>query len=263
MRVSRKFLSRVALVAGILAISPGANAALITVQVMRGTTVHTWTDQQFGPPIVDEDGTLNSFDISESVLITAFPELSTGSNLTVFSNQNSGDPFATLTIQSNFKRANTGAVSLTYTILAYQTDFFLPVGPGRLVTSSHSATFTQANGSTAQYAGWANAANAAPPAIDADPSMPIVGISPGLHGAWQATSNFPQSFSNNLGPVPFSDSDSYSLIGRLSFTLNRRGQLSTSGTVSVNESNVVPEPATLGMFGLGLVGIVMLARRKK
>jgi hypothetical protein len=66
---------------------------------------------------------------------------------------------------------------------------------------------------------------------------------------------------NGLGPV--ADPGAFSMTQEVIITLKAHGELINRGTTEIKTPVPAPEPATLSVLGLGLIGLGALARRRR
>jgi hypothetical protein len=261
MKLLRTFLTLALAAAGILGSTSIATAGLLQLEITRTG----------GPTIVavdndanDGDPTLNSIKILEATWGGVFGELNSGTSFVANSNQ--GDPLATfsqLTVNTLLTLDVGYLGGLTeYTILASQTGFIKPVSNSKVTQTTGSNTFLNNNANnTTDYQGWVNTA---------DVLFGFGPVSPGLHGTWSLTTSvLPTSDPDEpvLGPLFFNSPNPYSLTGRIRTSLTAGAQITTAGTIAVAggppvPGNPIPEPATMGVVGMGLAALYFVRRKK-
>jgi hypothetical protein len=237
---------RHALLAGIAALAalafvPSANA---TLQLSIGANGSTFTcaDGQLG---CDLSGGANNLLTVNTLVGGAFVQIT----LT----QSTAGATNSLQLSSSNIENQSGA-PLTVTLLASQTDF---IGPVTSVNNSGSLTFNDNVGapdSTLKF--WADAANTQ----GANPTNTPGTLLESVSGA--ATTN-PDSFSGS-NVAAFVDGDSFSMTEGAALALITGGSVTgfNQSMVTSAGSIPVPEPMTLGVLGMGLIGLGMLRHRR-
>jgi len=237
---------RHALLAGIAAIAaiafvPSANA---TLQLSIGANGSTFTcaDGQLG---CDLSGGANNLLTVNTLVGGAFVQIT----LT----QSTAGATNSLQLSSSNIENQSGA-PLTVTLLASQTDF---IGPVTSVNNSGSLTFNDNVGapdSTLKF--WADAANTQ----GANPTNTPGTLLESVSGA--ATTN-PDSFSGS-NVAAFVDGDSFSMTEGAALALITGGSVTGFNQSMVTSAGTipVPEPMTLGILGMGLLGLGMVRYRR-
>jgi hypothetical protein len=245
-------LAAIASAVGMCLSAAPAQADLV-VRVQQGATTLTVQDNDAN----DQDLTIGSINVAEGALIGTFGDLDVGSSVTASSNIGTPDLFGNLSQTARLVRDNiAGVLDLTYTVVATQTDFLLPVGTAQMLSATAAATFTNApTRASLTFTGSADPNNGQfVEAVSAPPIGPLSSISPLIeNGA-----------AGNSGPVFFNDVVPYSLTAEsvINTTENSRIQITTSVRV---DAAVVPEPSSMILSSLlaaaGLVGTRMRRRR--
>jgi hypothetical protein len=235
---------RHALLAGIAAIAaiafvPSANA---TLQLSIGANGSTFTcaDGQLG---CDLSGGANNLLTVNTLVGGAFVQIT----LT----QSTAGATNSLQLSSSNIENQSGA-PLTVTLLASQTDF---IGPVTSVNNSGSLTFNDNVGapdSTLKF--WADAANTQ----GANPTNTPGTLLESVSGA--ATTN-PDSFSGS-NVAAFVDGDSFSMTEGAALALITGGSVTGFNQSMVTSAASVPEPFSLGVLGMGLLGLGMVRYRR-
>jgi len=224
-----------------IAFVPSANA---TLQLSIGANGSTFTcaDGQLG---CDLSGGANNLLTVNTLVGGAFVQIT----LT----QSTAGATNSLQLSSSNIENQSGA-PLTVTLLASQTDF---IGPVSAVTNSGSLTFNDNVGapdSTLKF--WADAANVQ----GANPTNTPGTLLESVSGA--ATTN-PDSFSGS-NVAAFVDSDSFSMTEGAALALITGGSVTGFNQSMVTSAGTipVPEPMTLGILGMGLLGLGMVRYRR-
>ena len=224
-----------------IAFVPSANA---TLQLSIGANGSTFTcaDGQLG---CDLSGGANNLLTVNTLVGGAFVQIT----LT----QSTAGATNSLQLSSSNIENQSGA-PLTVTLLASQTDF---IGPVSAVTNSGSLTFNDNVGapdSTLRF--WADAANVQ----GANPTNTPGTLLESVSGA--ATTN-PDSFSGS-NVAAFVDSDSFSMTEGAALALITGGSVTGFNQSMVTSAGTipVPEPMTLGILGMGLLGLGMVRYRR-
>jgi hypothetical protein len=224
-----------------IAFVPSANA---TLQLSIGANGSTFTcaDGQLG---CDLSGGANNLLTVNTLVGGAFVQIT----LT----QSTAGATNSLQLSSSNIENQSGA-PLTVTLLASQTDF---IGPVTSVNNSGSLTFNDNVGapdSTLKF--WADAANTQ----GANPTNTPGTLLESVSGA--ATTN-PDSFSGS-NVAAFVDGDSFSMTEGAALALITGGSVTGFNQSMVTSAGTipVPEPMTLGILGMGLLGLGMVRYRR-
>lgn len=151
---------------------------------------------------------------------------------------------------------DTSASKDTLTVGFSDTNFSNPSGSGLILNSSFAGTFLSSTaGENVSFQSYA------------DPTNTIfgkTGTTSGLHTATLANgSQAPVSFSTADRNAAFSSNGAYSLTDVTTISLSANGQANVAGTTSVIKgSGAVPEPASLGILGLGIAALLSARRRR-
>jgi hypothetical protein len=223
-----------------IAFVPSANATL-QLSIGANGDVFTCKDGQLG---CDLSGGANNLLTVNTLVGGAFVQIT----LT----QSTAGATNSLQLSSSNIENQSGA-PLTVTLLASQTDF---IGPVSAVTNSGSLTFNDNVGapdSTLRF--WADAANTQ----GANPTNTPGTLLESVSGA--ATTN-PDSFSGS-NVAAFVDSDSFSMTEGAALALITGGSVTGFNQSMVTLASLpVPEPMTLGILGMGLLGLGMVRHRR-
>lgn len=236
-----------------LGLGSRAHAGLLQVMISdnKGNSL-TVVDNGAG----DDNPLANVINIREGPLTANFPGLGSGSDILASSNQAAADPFSRLALNTQLLRSSATLGMITYTIKASQTDFVKPPADDKLVSSSYQGTFFNAKAQNqTQFQGWADGSNTL---------YGMTGVSPGLHGPFNSTT-FPalNTYGSELGPVGFMDVNPYSLtVQQVAKTL-KNSETRSVGVITVTAGQIIPEPSSVALIGLGLPALVLLARRAR
>ena len=239
----KKCVATVAVGALMAAVAPGAGATLLLSATVNGVNVCA-SDQNvgcaFGAVIADGNPLVNQLGLGgagSSILIggvEVFGSLSTATY---------GPPTNILSSSSlQVINNNNFAVDILVTVSA--TGF---VPPSFIALTSASGTFQNAGGSTIDLRWWNDPTNQQGAEAPND--------TPGnLLDFFNFVSAFvPQSFAHNGGPFNVEDLLPYSMTLQFDLTLPAGGQLISRGQTINKDVGEIPEPASLLLFGTGLM----------
>ena len=234
----RQALLAVATAVAALAVVPSAHA---TLQLSIGANGSTFTcaDGQLG---CDLSGGANNLLTVNTLVGGAFVQLTLVQSTSGVSNSLQ---------MSSSNIVNQSGAPLTVTLLASQTGFVAPV---TAVNNSGSLTFNNnvgASDSTLKF--WADTANVQ----GANPTNTPGALLETVSGA--ATTN-PDSFSgSNL--AAFAAAAPFSMTEGAALALITGGSITGFNQSMVTTAAAIPEPVSLGVLGMGLIGLGMVRRR--
>jgi hypothetical protein len=198
----------------------------------------------------DNDPTANSISVTTSVLLADFPELVTGSSVSVSSDQGSADPFRQIVSSATLVRANDGLGVVQFVVDTTQNGFANPVGDPKMLSAVFTGNFSQApTSNNSKYDGSSDPGNV----IDT-PTVALPTIGP-----FSSTGLPLNAFSGTSGPASFTSS-LYSLTGVATTNTSANATVNYSGTTRVDA--FVPEPASVLLMAFGSPLIVRALRRK-
>jgi hypothetical protein len=202
----------------------------------------------------DDNGVPNQIGLSAGALADLNQALSgaglslTFNNLSATTNQGSADPFANLTVNGQVQ--GTGSI----TVDVSSSDYNTPAGMMKVVDSSASETFTNAQGSTGRFTSYFNPNNNQSGRVTATGFLSFAAI-PGLivsSPPGVPTGPIPLIVS---GPNPFALEN----VTTLNLVGNATSKIGFSGTTTV--SSLVPEPTSIALLLLG--GSFMAIRMRR
>ncbi len=152
---------------------------------------------------------------------------------------------------SSFQVINNNAVGVNIQLAISGTDF---VGPTAAYFASGSGTFQSAIGSSATLTFYGDATNTQ--GADNPTDLPGIQLASFTEGAAIPADSFSQDFTG-----PFATTGLFSMsLGTTGFLTAGGSLVGRSQAILADQVNV-PEPATLGILGIGLLGLVAARRR--
>ena len=200
----------------------------------------------FGTQIQDQDAASGRIELNPTNLA--------GVLVTGAAQQATFGPSNNILNTSFLQATNTTGATLTGTVAVSATNF---IGPANTAFASGSATYQNAVGSSTTIE-WYNDPNNAQGAL-----TPTTRPGTMIATTTKSVTLVADSLSFNAGPIPVNDPGLFSMTIGTNFSLVAGGTIVGNSQTELKPIGIVPEPATLALFGSGLTWLAARQRRRR
>jgi PEP-CTERM motif len=228
----RKLLLATTAIAAV-ALAPAANATLVEVSINGGSFTNICTAAP-GSPCGNTDITIGGIDFTVTGMTTNSPGTASLADI----------------LSASVSILNTNAGTTTISLLASDTGFSAPSAPATLASEIGGSVLIGGSANTLSFLSCVDGTNA-------------LASCPGTGATSPVTANITaltSSYNANDSVLVTSLGHPFSMTEELNLALSGGAQINFSAS---SDLTPVPEPATLGLLGVGLLGLGFVANRKR